>query len=213
MTSSGPGRLAANRPSAVEQRFERGPALTADDQHMFQRRQVRADGVRHRFVPEAAIFPRDHQHFRFRLVQHESHLPLPEDRHHRVGDGAQPQRRQVQRDELPPVRQLHRHHVAAPDTKPRQAGGDPIDLLRQRRIGQRCGCACHAVVVHDRDAVGRCPDPAIEVVQQRAVRPQAGRCHCPPPRLRQNGMGFQGSAPLSIWPVCRLLQPNERSFG
>ena len=71
----------------VEQRFERATALAADDQHMFQRRQVRTDGVRHRFIAETAIFPRDHQHFRFRKPQHEPHLPLPEDRHDRVGNG------------------------------------------------------------------------------------------------------------------------------
>jgi hypothetical protein len=122
-------------PAPLDQRaLEAVVALPAHHQHAFERRQRAAQVGQHGGVVVATEAARHHHEARLGEVEHEAEFALAKDRHQRVADGADAKARQVQRDELPPVRQLERHHVARLHAKADQPQRDAVDAQLELQV-------------------------------------------------------------------------------
>jgi len=124
-----------------------GPLAAPDADHVLESGRRRADLLNHVRVVEAAELPRDHGHLRPGVLQDVAHLVVPVDRHGRHEHRADPGQRDVDHDELVPVRQLDLDPVARPDAEPAQCRRQPVRLFPQLGAGQR------PVSVGEHDAV------------------------------------------------------------
>ena len=86
-------------------------------------------------IVELAELPRHDQDLRFGEPDHEADLAVPVDRDQRVADGADPGGREVQDQELDPVRQLERHDIAGLHTEFEQTQGAAVCFGLQLAVG------------------------------------------------------------------------------
>ncbi len=131
-------RVSALLPRCGHERFPgrvRIAGLAVDNEHVLQRRPGRPEPVRHRRVVELAELPRNHQHLGLGEPDHEADLAVPVDRDQRVTDSTDPGGREMQDQELDPVRQLERHHVAGLDAEFQQTQCATVGFGLQLTVG------------------------------------------------------------------------------
>ena len=132
------GRVSALLPRCGHERFPgrvRVAGLAVDHEHVLQGRPGRPEPVHHGRVVELAELPRDHQDLGFGEPDHETDLAVPVDRDQRVADRADPGGREMQDQELDPVRQLERHDVAGLDAEFEQTQRAAVGFGLQLPVG------------------------------------------------------------------------------
>ncbi len=160
---------------AGQELLEGGVALASDDEGV---REVRLGRVGdHGGVVEVAEHRGRDDDLRARMVEHELQLAPAQDGHHRIGDGADPEAGEVERDELPPVRKLVGDDIACLDPEASEADGDALDARSQFAIGQARALARGHVMGDDGKRLRPVVQERIEVVEKGAVLPEAGRDH------------------------------------
>ena len=106
--------------------------VLADDDHVLEVSQGRLQAARHREVVVAAERVGDDQHPGGALAEHEMELALAEDRHQRLADGADPERREADCDEFEPIGKLVGDRIARrnPQLQQRRRGavGSRVEL-------------------------------------------------------------------------------------
>ena len=164
------------------------PLAAADADHVLETGGRRADVRDHVRVVQAAELPRDHRHLGPGVPQDVQHLVVPVDRHGGHEHRADPGQRDVDHDELVPVRQLNLDPVARIDAEPAQRGRQPVRLFPQLPPGQR------AVSVGEQDLV--LPGQPVDRGAERLVTPVARRA--------EPGQGLR---------VVHVLGPGNRERG
>jgi hypothetical protein len=167
----------AGQRRAVEERLlERGLARATHCEDVLHAGQVGADLAHHRHMVEAAPQGGDDSHLGLAEAQHEAQLALAEDRHQRIGDGADAVAGEEQRRELPPVRQLEGDHVALADTALQQPRRDSFDSIAELRVREPDLLSQRAVPAHERRAPRTLAPCLIEKVDGQPIQPQPPRC-------------------------------------
>ncbi len=154
-----------------------GFAVAADDEHILQLRQVGPDVGHHGRVIEAAKGARDDEYLAFRKAKHEGQFALAKNRHQWIGHGADPYASQMQRGELPPVRQLAGNNIAFLHAEFREADRDTFDNLAEIAVAEAGGLIRHGVEVDDGRLVRHFGDATVEVAGGRLAGPEAAGVH------------------------------------
>ena len=96
-----------------QRRLETIGPCAVDNHNMRKLRQVPLKRLRHCLMIEATKYFGHDDQLRFRELEHVTELPLAEDRHQRVDNRANPECRERDHGELPPIRQLNGDDIAA----------------------------------------------------------------------------------------------------
>jgi hypothetical protein len=147
--------------------------LDTHDEHPFEGVEVRGHGR----VVVPAEGARGDQDPGGEPLADERDLAAAQDRQDRVGHRPDARARQVQRGELPPVRQLDRHRFARLDAELEQDRGEPVHGRRELRECQRLDRAVD-VVGDDGDLVRTVPGVVRQVVDQCPVTPPPACAEC-----------------------------------
>lgn len=168
------------------------PGRPADDQQVFQVRQVRADPLDHPDVIEPAELLRDDEHARSRQPQPGADFAVPEDRDQRIADRADAGAREVRHQPLDAVGQLEGHHVAGIDAQLQQPGRAALHQVGQLAVGDG------AVLVHRRDLVRHASGRRVEVVRDDLAGPVALRDVLRDALAGEVGFERHGRAPFQL---------------
>ena len=159
----------------VAREVEGARRLAVDDDRGSQGRHRAGEIARHLAVAEATEARGDEQETCLGEPDCELDLAPAMDRHQWADDRADPATRQGDRDELPPVGQLQRDHVARDDPLVDKPGRNAIDDVVQLGIAQ-AACRLADPVRDDRGAARIPLDGAREVIDE-------GRIAAPPARI------------------------------
>ena len=107
----------------------------------------------------------------------------------------------MQHGKLPPIRQLERDDVAAPDAERRQPRRQHVREPVELAIAQAHFLPALRADGDDRGLVGKARDRAVEMVEQRLVAPMAGGRHFGP-ALRQCVIACHDGFLPNRWDVC-----------
>ncbi|NJN40314.1 MAG: hypothetical protein HC807_04910 [Gammaproteobacteria bacterium] len=111
--------------------------------------------------------------FRLGERQHECKLAVPEDGHQRIGRCADANARKIHRDELPPVRELERDHIAAAHAQFGERARDGRNAIVELTVGDLRGGAIRLAEGDDCRVVRLGRDPLVEIVRRDVARPDA----------------------------------------
>ena len=117
---------------------------------------------------------------------------LAEDRHHRVGDGADACAGEREDDELQPVGQLEADHVAGADTKRHQAARGPVYALVEFAVADARRLRVAEAVRDHRCLLRTVVQRALEAGFDGLVAPEALRLHRDHAVGQQYGVKFHG---------------------
>ena len=144
---------------------------------MSQRRQDRLDRHGDGAVIDIAKRRGRHENLALGEAEHEREFPLAENHHQRIRNRSDLQAGEMERREVPPVRQLKGDDVSLAYAAPRQPDSDLVGEAIEVPVGQtklfalfRAGCDHRRLVAERIDVV-------TEMVEQRLVAPQSGFDH------------------------------------
>jgi len=126
------------------------------------------------------------------MADHEGQLALAKDRHHRVGDGADLQRGEVDGHELPPVRQLVGDDIVLADPERHQNSGDGIDPAAKLAIAQSGAAVVRQAVGDQGCALRRVGQVALEIIEHSAAAPETLAGHLVEAGSKKDGIEGHG---------------------
>ena len=139
--------------------------------------QIRAQIIRHGGIIKATKAGRHHQHLAFGEPQHEAQFAFAENHHQRIADGAKFQASQMQDGKFPPIRQLKRNHITAPNAACPQTRRNAVGKIINLRIGE-AGFRAKIGSAGNNGGLTRMPrHGAIQMMQQRFITPEALGAH------------------------------------
>ena len=168
-----PEPLAAGQQRPIE---AVGP-LAVDDDQVLKFRQFGLQRTHHRLVIEATKqLGYDHQ-LCLGEVEHVAKLVFAKDRHQRIDDGAEPEGRQRDHREFPPIGQLHGDDVTGADAKAFQGGGRACDEIAEFGIGEAPRLGAIGAVGQKREFSRRGRDRLLKKLVEALVDPEAAVAH------------------------------------
>jgi hypothetical protein len=117
------------------------------------------------------------RHARLGQGQHEFHFAIAENRHDGICDRADPQQCEVKSHELPPIRQLIRHHFARLDTKPQQISRGSLGSLLQFAVCQRRTSVGRSFVANNREPPWIVSGMPRKKLEQGLIAPESSGPH------------------------------------
>lgn len=142
-----------------------------DDRHLVDQRMVMSPAstsvAHHRRVVEAPELARHDADPGVDAIEDEADLAAPQDRDDRVGDRPDADAGEVQRRDLPPVRQLEAHDLAGGHVQLDQAGGEALGEARQLAVGHDLLFTAGDAMGDDRHLVGLTGGVAGELLPER----------------------------------------------
>ena len=110
-------------------------------------------------------------------VEHVAKLVFAKDRHQRIDDRAQPEGRQRDHGEFPPIGQLHGDHVTGANAKAFQGGGGACDEIAEFGIGEAPRLGAIGAVGQKREFSRRGRDCLLQKLVEALVDPEAAVAH------------------------------------
>ena len=151
--------------------------LAVDDNQVLKFRQLGLQRTHHRLVIEATKqLGYDHQ-LCLGEVEHVAKLVFAEDRHQRIDDCADPEGRQRDHREFPPIGQLHGDDVTGADAKAPQGGGRACDEIAEFGIGEAPRLGAIGAVGQQREFFRCGRDRLLEKLVEIPVDPESAVAH------------------------------------
>jgi len=128
-------------------------------------------------VIEAAKQFGDDEDFALRELEHVVEFAFAEDRHQRIDDRADAERRKGDYREFPPIGQLHGNDVAAIDAEPLQRSGGARDEIAEFSVAEAAALDFVRAIAEQRELVGGLSDRRPKKLVVVLVDPETAVAH------------------------------------